>query len=41
MNSSDIQRSSARTVPLATISIGVLGSYAGATLFFWLLLRLL
>jgi hypothetical protein len=41
MNSSDIQHSPARTAPLATISIGVLASYAGATLLFWLLLRLL
>jgi hypothetical protein len=40
MNSSDIQQSPARTVPLATIPIGVFASCAGATRL-WLLLRLL
>jgi hypothetical protein len=41
MNSSDSRQSPAGTAPLAAISIGVLASYAGATLLFWLLLRLL
>ena len=41
MNSGDIQQNPAGTAPLAVISIGVLASYAGATLLFWLLLRLL
>jgi len=41
VNITDIWRRSARSWPLAIISLGVVASYSGTVVVVWLLLRLL